>query len=132
MVGRIIDICPSKVLLLIADFYPSSKVKYLLRTIVDSRRRYGREFHFGGYFKKDLTLITAFGVDGYGITDRLKAMTSIYGFCSERGYKFEICQHEPFELSDYLIPNQYDWTPSEDTGENTSIILGSSQGLKPE
>jgi len=49
-----------------------------------------------------------------GIADRFKGITTLYGLCKEADIDFKICHKHPFELSDYLIPNQYDWRISSD------------------
>lgn len=49
-----------------------------------------------------------------GIADRFKGITTLYGLCKEMNINFKIFHKHPFELSDYLIPNQYDWRISSD------------------
>lgn len=44
-----------------------------------------------------------------GLSDRLRAMTSVYSWCKEHGCDFRIYCINPFNLSDYLVPNQYQW-----------------------
>lgn len=43
-----------------------------------------------------------------GLSDRLRAIISIYKECKKQGYDFRIV-FEPLHLQDYLEPNQYDW-----------------------
>ncbi len=44
-----------------------------------------------------------------GLCDRLKGITTLYGWCKENGLDFRAFHIHPFKLSDYLIPNLYDW-----------------------
>ena len=44
-----------------------------------------------------------------GLCDRLKGITALYGWSKEYGLDFRIFHIYPFNLANYLIPNQYDW-----------------------
>jgi hypothetical protein len=44
-----------------------------------------------------------------GLADRLKGIVSIYDYAMKHDYDFRIFHNFPFELSDYLEPNLYDW-----------------------
>lgn len=44
-----------------------------------------------------------------GLSDRLRGMVSLYAYCREQGIRFYIHHTSPFELVDYLEPNEYDW-----------------------
>ena len=44
-----------------------------------------------------------------GLTDRLRGIVSAYDVARELGYDFRIHFVHPFLLSDYLLPNTYDW-----------------------
>lgn len=44
-----------------------------------------------------------------GLTDRFKGICTAYEFSKEFNMKFYINYISPFELTDYLIPNLYDW-----------------------
>ena len=44
-----------------------------------------------------------------GLADRLKGMVSLYHYCLTQNIEFRIDHTFPFELSNYLIPNEYDW-----------------------
>lgn len=44
-----------------------------------------------------------------GLCDRLHGIISLYMFSKENNLNFKINFYEPFELRDYLAPNQYDW-----------------------
>jgi glycerophosphoryl diester phosphodiesterase len=50
---------------------------------------------------------------GAGLMDKLRAIVSIYKLCKEQNIDFKINYIFPFNLSDYLVPNTYDWTISE-------------------
>lgn len=44
-----------------------------------------------------------------GLSDRLRAIVSIYAECKRQGLPFRIV-FEPLHLQDYLKPNKYDWS----------------------
>lgn len=69
-----------------------------------------------------------FMVDGRfihgGLTDRLRGITSLYHYCKERGIQYYLNYTYPFELSQFLKPNKYNWLI------NTSrITYNSSQAI---
>jgi len=45
-----------------------------------------------------------------GLTDRFAGMTSLYEIARDFGFEFKINFTNPFMLTDYLVPNKYDWT----------------------
>jgi hypothetical protein len=45
-----------------------------------------------------------------GLSDRLRAIVSIYKLCKELNLAFKINFTSPFSLNEYLLPNIYDWT----------------------
>ncbi len=63
-------------------------------------------------FKKKECLI--FFIDGEtyhgGFCDRMKGAISLFHYCLIKQVSFKIYYVFPFKLSDYLLPNQYDWT----------------------
>lgn len=44
-----------------------------------------------------------------GLSDRIRGIVSIYAYCKQHHIPFYIHSTFPFELKDYLVPNQYDW-----------------------
>lgn len=56
-----------------------------------------------------------------GMADRFKGAVTAYAYCKQRGYDFRIRYIFPFELSDYLLPAQYDWRLKD--GEYSECIL---------
>ena len=48
-----------------------------------------------------------------GICDRFKGMISFYNYCRYVGKPFRIRYNFPFELTDYIVPNKYDWRISD-------------------
>lgn len=59
-----------------------------------------------------------------GMVDRFKGIISTYAWCKQKGVEFRIRYIYPFELADYLEPNQYDWRLRE--GEYTTCIWNST------
>lgn len=48
-----------------------------------------------------------------GLCDRFKGIISFYNYCRYVGKPFRIKYNYPFELSEFLEPNQYDWRISD-------------------
>lgn len=48
-------------------------------------------------------------VENGGWADRLKGILSTYLVCKEQDIPFRLLFTYPFQLSDYLVPNTYDW-----------------------
>ena len=44
-----------------------------------------------------------------GLSDRILGVLSVYDACKAAGVKYKIFHTSPFELSDFLVPNKYDW-----------------------
>lgn len=44
-----------------------------------------------------------------GLADNLRGMVAIYNICKEKDVDFKIFYNYPFELLDFLIPNEYNW-----------------------
>jgi hypothetical protein len=59
------------------------------------------------------TQMLIFFVDGKnfhgGLCDRFKGIVSMFHYCLCKNVSFKISYTYPFELSDYLLPNGYDW-----------------------
>jgi hypothetical protein len=49
-----------------------------------------------------------------GFADRMKGIVSLFHLCLYKGIPFKIHYTAPFELSDFLLPNEYDWRISEE------------------
>lgn len=49
-----------------------------------------------------------------GFADRMKGIVSCFAFCLQRQIPFRIHYTFPFALTDFLIPNSYDWTLQKD------------------
>ena len=67
--------------------------------------------------KKARTPSVVFMIDGRsihgGLSDRLRGICSIYGYCKKRSIPFFIHAVYPFKLQDYLEPNHVDWRIAE-------------------
>jgi hypothetical protein len=44
-----------------------------------------------------------------GLSDRLRGLVSLFIYCSKNNIPFAVNFCSPFELNDYLIPNEYSW-----------------------
>jgi len=54
-----------------------------------------------------------------GFTDRLNGIISIFALAKATNTIFRIVYTNPFPLSDFLIPNRYNWIPSENEISNS-------------
>lgn len=54
-----------------------------------------------------------------GMCDRFKGILSTYYYCKENNIPFRIKYDFPFNLSDYLVPNKYDWELKENEYSET-------------
>lgn len=60
--------------------------------------------------KKTVVFLCNGLIDHGGWADRLKGILSTYALCKDLNLDFRISFISPFVLSDYLVPNSYDWT----------------------
>ncbi len=44
-----------------------------------------------------------------GLTDRIRNILSIYSYCKTNGTPFKVYYNYPTPLTNYLVPNRYDW-----------------------
>ena len=68
---------------------------------------------------------------GGGLVDRLRGAVSVYAAAKQTGRPFRIFFTHPFNLSDYLQPNSYDWRISRDelsmAPSQTRIVISDTQ-----
>ncbi|MDR0371071.1 MAG: hypothetical protein LBH80_04370 [Prevotellaceae bacterium] len=75
-----------------------------------------KQFNFKGRkHPESQTLIAVIDGSSFhgGLGDRLKGIISLFHFCLCRNIPFRIHHTFPFELSDYFIPNEYNWKLSD-------------------
>jgi len=72
-----------------------------------------------------------------GMVDRFKGIISIYAYCKANNYLFKIHYVYPFQLQDYLLPNQYDWALGETESPSFNswcarpvIMVGEAEGRR--
>lgn len=53
-----------------------------------------------------------------GFCDRLKGCISLFHYSLAKKIPFQMVYNFPFQLKDYLLPNEYDWLLNEDTVSN--------------
>ncbi len=59
-----------------------------------------------------------------GLTDRFKGIATTYEFSKDFGIPFYLYYKSPFDITDYLMPNQIDWRVKEEDvlyNKNTSV-----------
>lgn len=92
-----------------------------------------REFYYGvrylsfsadwGKVDEDLRNAGIAMIDGRmrhgGICDRFKGIISFYNYCRFAQKPFRIKYTFPFELTDYIVPNKYDWRISDNNISNS-------------
>lgn len=44
-----------------------------------------------------------------GVTDRFRNILSLYSYCKANGIRFRVYYFFPTPLTEYLVPNEYDW-----------------------
>jgi hypothetical protein len=75
-----------------------------------------KRFHYGEKLHPRRQILIA-SVDGSswhgGLCDRFKGIVSLFHYCLCKNIPFKINYTYPFALSDYLLPNEYDWQLSE-------------------
>lgn len=63
-----------------------------------------------------------------GLTDRFKGIISWWNYCEKNGLKFRLHYVYPFNITEYVIPNEYDWRIDEneipDNIKDTRIFYG--------
>ena len=57
-----------------------------------------------------------------GLADRLKGIVATFDWCKKNNRRFMINFCEPFRLQDYLVPNEYDWSPEEVGYEGRNVL----------
>lgn len=58
--------------------------------------------------KKVICIFEGASIAG-GLADRLRGIVSVYSVCKELNVDFKLFFVEPFNLENYLVPNEYDW-----------------------
>lgn len=93
-----------------------------LRKRVNWIKERGLELRYYSLFKRNESVADqqyVAMVDGRfhhgGLSDRLKGAVSLYAYCKATGNCYKLNFSSPFNLTDYLLPNKYDWKiePSE-------------------
>lgn len=105
-------------------FYHFYKGMKMIRNKIDSElQKY--YLSLNSQLDKDYQPTIIFMVDGKiihgGLSDRLRAMTSLYKFAIDNNYRYKIFHKYPFPLDNYLSPNKYDWRISEDEISYSSV-----------
>lgn len=72
--------------------------------------------------KKRIICIYDNKIKNGGLADRLRGIVSVYEICKEQNLDFKILFTNPFNLSDFLVPNRVDWSiKNDELNYNTSI-----------
>ena len=59
---------------------------------------------------------------GKGLTDRFKGIVSVYALSKATNVPYRCVYTHPFDLTDFLVPNEYDWLPR--PGELNDTVRG--------
>lgn len=69
-----------------------------------------------------------------GLNDRFKGAISWWNYCEKNGLDFRLYYVYPFNLTDYVVPNEYDWRIDEkdipDSIHDTRIFYGRGENGK--
>ena len=84
-----------------------------LRTYNDLSKYYQNGEKSLFYFKTTLVVMIDGKVRHGGLADRIKGILSIYDYAIKNNYDFRIFHNFPFEISEYLEPNLFDWRINE-------------------
>lgn len=88
--------------------YILSKLQPAQRNFLHQLRRY--VFHKKVHPEHQLFILFIDGSMPHGgMADRFKSAVSAFAFCLHYNIPFRLKYTSPFELSDYLVPNEYDW-----------------------
>lgn len=71
---------------------------------------YSTEFPRADSSRKTIIFMADKKFNSGGLADRLRGIVSLFDYCLKHDIDFKIKFSEPFELTDFLIPNEYDWT----------------------
>lgn len=58
-----------------------------------------------------------------GLADRLRGIISLYDWCKQNNKVFKIYFQAPFCLSQYLVPNQYDWLVYDSVYQGKPVLI---------
>lgn len=91
----------------------SMKHHCLLNTVIESRRHFhdNKAVSIQRNYKK--SKIVFFRCSMGGITDRFKAIVSLFDFCDENNLEFKIYSKKPFDFNLFFNPAEYNWSISE-------------------
>ena len=60
-------------------------------------------------FKREVVIMVDGKLPHGGLTDRFRNILSIYSYCKTNGIPFKVYYNFPAPLTNYLVPNKYDW-----------------------
>ena len=60
-------------------------------------------------FKREVVVMVDGKLPHGGLTDRMRNILSIYSYCKTNGIPFKVYYNYPAPLTNYLVPNKYDW-----------------------
>jgi hypothetical protein len=96
------------------NFIKFTKVAGIYTDTIKIRTNLSKNYNsnelFPENYKKTVIYMADGKVDIGGLSDRLRAMVSVYKLCKKMNLAFRINFTSPFNLNEYLLPNTYDWT----------------------
>ena len=60
-------------------------------------------------FKREVVVMVDGKLPHGGLTDRIRNILSVYSYCKTNGIPFKVYYIYPVPLTNYLVPNEYDW-----------------------
>lgn len=110
-------IIKEKIWRIYARIMKSSFIGTYLRTLL-TRIQFSKYYNSVNALPNDYPKTVVYMADGKilcgGLTDRLRAIVSVYKLCKELNMPFKINFTSSFNLNEYLLPNSYNWYISPD------------------
>lgn len=85
------------------------RLQSYLKYVLNFRKYYSAHYKFLDLKGKTLVYMADGRTSHGGFSDRLRGIFSLYEYCQKYGIDFKIHFSHPFNLEDFLVPNEYDW-----------------------
>lgn len=110
--AKCIKCIDSQVSLLLRRILGDERHFIMTNRLVHESRLWGRYslFHKKYNGMKTVVLFYDGSFSSPGLADMLRAICSVYQWCKTKDLSFKLFCRKPFNMSDYLVPNEYDWS----------------------
>jgi hypothetical protein len=111
---NVVTSIPKYLLYFFIDFIKFTKIAGIYSDTIKIRADLSKYYNFNEPLPEDYKKTVIYMADGRvpvgGLSDRLRAIVSVYKLCKELNLAFKINFTSPFSLNEYLLPNIYAWT----------------------